>query len=336
MRVLLLGSHLGYNLEHYVKMALERLGCEVRFVGYRKFLGPLATPVRIVISRSKTARRFTGAFALRKFNNVTKHVGFEFEPELVLSIKGESVHSSTIRWLSQRLGTITALWYPDDPRYFDSLSKLIAPHYDFVFTSSKKFVSEYRDAGVDQVECLPFACEPSVHRPVILSQHEMETLACDICFVGTFSKKRGRVVQALEEGGFRVNVWGPYWRFFKRGRNVNGPAFGHDLVKIFNAAKIVLNIHDDNDLDFKPNMRVFEAAGCRSLLLSDRAFGLEEFFTPNEEIVCYYDEADLLKLANCYIQWSTEGAAIAAKGHERAYRDHTYDQRIGTILKVVS
>jgi spore maturation protein CgeB len=335
LKILLLGSHLGYNLEHYVKMALEKLGSQVEFVGYRDSLGPLETPVRVAISRSRMAREFLEPFVLRTFNERAKRVGGEFSPELVLAIKGEALLPKTLKWFSHCLGVITALWCPDDPRYFHSLSKLIAPAYDFVFTSSERFVSVYRGIGAGHVEHLPFACEPSVHRPVALSNREKEALACDVCFVGAYSRKRAVLIRALERGGFRVNVWGPYWRYFMPGRNVRGPLFGHKMVRVFNAAKLVLNVHTDTDTDFKPNMRIFEAAGCRSLVLTDDALGLRNLFKPNEEIVCYSNKDDLLREVTHYTQSGNESATIATKGQERAYRDHTYERRMGELLTFV-
>ncbi len=335
LRILILGSHLGYNLEHYVKMALERLGYQVRFLGYREFLGRFAIPLRMLITRSERARELIEPFALRKFNETVESVGSEFAPELVLSIKGETVPPRTVDRFSRKLGAITALWCPDDPRYFHSLSKIIAPAYDFVFTPSQRFMQEYQDAGVQNVGCLPFGCDPGVHRPVSLSDQDVQCLATDICFVGTFSRRRARMIKALERTGFKVKVWGPYWRYVRGGRNFRGPVLGHTIARIFSAAKIVLNVHEEMDVAFKPNMRTFEATGCRTLLLSDRAFGLERFFTPHEELVCYSDETELVKLAGHYLNSPTERTIMAEKGQRRAYRDHTYDQRLEGMLKII-
>jgi spore maturation protein CgeB len=336
VQVLLLGSHLGYNLEYYVKAALERLGCDVKFVGYREYIGRLATPVRFAISRSARTRQIIEPLALRKFNEVAKRIAVGFSPQVCIVIKGEAVLPEAIDWFSQQLGAITALWYPDDPRYFQSLSKLIAPYYDFVFTSSERFVSTYRDIGVDHVRHLPFACEPDVHRPITLSPDERERLACDICFVGTFSRRRARIIQALETARFRVNVWGSYWRYFKWGANVKGPISGPEMVRVFNAAKIVLNVHDPSDLSFKPNMRVFEATGCQSFLLTDRALGLDTCFDEPEEVTCYDDDSDLVQQSKSFLESPSERASIAQRAHERAYKEHTYDQRIDQVLRTVA
>jgi spore maturation protein CgeB len=289
----------------------------------------------MIISRSHTARQFLEPFALRKFNEIAKRIGVEFSPELVLAVKGEAVLPKTLNWFSRNLGAKTALWCPDDPRYFHSLSKLVAPSYDFVFTASERFVSEYHSIGAGHVGHLPFACEPSVHRPVALSNREKEALACDVCFVGAYSRRRAVLIRALEKGGFKVNVWGPYWRYFRPGKNVRGPLFGHKMVTVFNAAKVVLNVHTETDRDFKPNMRIFEATGCQSLVLTDDAFGLRNLFKLGEEIVCYNNTADLLQEVSRHVKSGIESATIATKGHERAYRDHTYEERIGDLLAFV-
>jgi spore maturation protein CgeB len=108
------------------------------------------------------------------------------------------------------------------------------------------------------------------------------------------------------------------------------------VAKIYNAAKVGLNIHDESDLVCKPNMRVFEVPGCGSLLMTDKALGIERFFNPGKEILCYADEAELIELVSYYLDSPAESATIAARAHERAYRDHTYDHRLEKVLDTVS
>jgi spore maturation protein CgeB len=186
------------------------------------------------------------------------------------------------------------------------------------------------------VEFLPFACEPSIHRQISLTRLDIERFGCDVSFVGTFSKRRARGISALEAKGFKVKVWGPYWRYFSPGRNINGPVAGENLTKIFNASKIVLNIHNESDLNLKANMRVFEAAGCSSLLLTDNTIELERLFIPGKELICYDTESEMVELANYFVKSRDEGVYVARRGNDRAYRDHTYDQRIEKILQTVN
>lgn len=336
MRVLLLGSHKNYNLEHYASLGLKTLGCEVAFLGYREFLGSLSTMKRMIITRSNFSRRLASKYGVGKFNNATKLLASQFRPDLVLVIKGEALLPDTLHWFSEKLKTKTALWYPDDPRYFDSLSKIVSPYYSFIFTPAMRFVDEYRKVGAKHAEFLPFACEPSIHRRIPLSQGDIEKFGCDISFVGTFSWTRAKAIAALEAKGFRIKVWGAYWRYFKPRRNISGPVSGRVLTKIFNASKIVLNVHQGSDLKLKANMRVFEAAGCGSLLLTDNAPIVERHFIPGREVVCFANEGEMVELASTFLESRNDGNEVSSRANDRAYKDHTYTQRIGEILQTVN
>ncbi|MEM0126274.1 MAG: DUF3880 domain-containing protein [Candidatus Bathyarchaeia archaeon] len=215
MKVLLLGSHMNYNLEHYVYMNLVRLGHDARFYGYKEKLERLANPVRMAITRSKMARDIANMLWLNKVNEEIKEVAVKFRPDLILSIKGEAVKPSTVEWVKRELNAKTALWYPDDPRFFNSLVKHIAPSYDSVFTASEKMISAYKELGCKNVHFLPFACEPTVHKKVKLNEEKRRKYEADVVFVGTYTRRRARFINALENAGIMVKVYGPYWKYFK-------------------------------------------------------------------------------------------------------------------------
>ncbi len=289
----------------------------------------------MALSRSKYAQRLAMPLGLRKFNEKVKALGTDVMPDLVVSIKGEAILPETVDWFRNDIGCKTALWYPDDPRYFRSLSAMIAPHYDFVFTAARSFVNIYRDNGVTRCFYLPFGCEPSIHKPIRLSEREQTTLSSDICFVGTYSQKRDRIIQRLLKEGLRVSVWGPFWRYFRKGKSFHEAVAGPQIARVYGAAKLVLNVHDDGDIGIKANMRTFEVAGCNSLLVSDNPHELEEHFDLRTEVVGYDSGAQLVERARDFLAASERRSEFAHHAHEHAYREHTYDQRIGLLLKVV-
>ncbi|RLE53685.1 MAG: hypothetical protein DRJ26_03100, partial [Candidatus Methanomethylicota archaeon] len=159
---------MNYNLEHYVYINLLKLGHEVKFHGYKDRLGKLANFVRMTITRFKPARDLANVIWLNHINEEIKNIAKKFSPDLILTIKGEWVRPKTIEWLKKELGAKTALWYPDDPRFFGSLVRYIAPEYDYVFTASKNAISRYKELGIKHVYRLPFGCEPTVHRRINL------------------------------------------------------------------------------------------------------------------------------------------------------------------------
>ena len=335
MKILLLGSHMNYNLEQYVYMNLVKLGHEVRFYGYKERLGKFANPIRMAITRSKLIRDLANVFWLNRINNEIKRIAETFYPDLVLSIKGEAVKPKTIEWIREELGAKTALWYPDDPRFFNSLVKYIAPSYDHVFTASEKAIDMYKDIGCEKVHFLPFACEPTVHRKLNLSDGISKTNNLDVVFVGTYTRRRARLIKALEKAGIKVKVYGPYWRYFMRSNNVRDGIYGPEMVKVFNSAKIVLNIHVEDDLPYKVNMRTFEATGCGSFLLTDYAYGIEKLFKVGEELVSYNDADELVELVKYYLEDKEERMTISEKAQKKTYYRHTYGQRIVHLLSLV-
>jgi spore maturation protein CgeB len=335
MKILLLGSHLNYNLEHYVYTNLVKLGHELKFYGYKEKLSMLANPIRMAITRSKFVRDVTNIFWLNRINDEIKEVAKNFCPELVLSIKGEAVKPDTIEWIRDELGAKAALWYPDDPRFFHSLVKYIAPSYDYVFTASEKAISMYKEIGCEKVHFLPFACEPTVHKKSNLHDEKGVSNNLDVVFVGTYTQRRSKLIKALERAGVNVEVYGPYWGLFKRGDNVHDGVYGPEMVRVFNAAKMVLNVHVDDDLPYKVNMRVFEATGCGTLLLTDEPYSLEKHFNIGSEIVVYGDESELIRAAKHYLNNNEEREDIGSRAQSRAYREHTYEGRVKSLLGVV-
>jgi|YelNatPaOPRAMG01_1025707.scaffolds.fasta_scaffold01671_24 spore maturation protein CgeB len=335
MRVLLLGSHMNYNLEHYVYMNLVKLGHEVKFYGYKEKLSRLANPIRMAATRSKPIRDLANLFWLSKINDEIKRVAEAFHPDLVLSIKGEAVKPKTIEWIKDELGAKTALWYPDDPRFFNSLVRYIAPSYDHVFTASEKAIGMYKKIGCDKVHFLPFACEPTVHKKSSSSDERSTLNNLDVVFVGTYTQRRSKLIKALERARIKVEVYGPYWKYFKRGSNVHGSVYGPEMVKVFNSAKIVLNIHVEDDLPYKVNMRVFEATGCGTLLLTDEPYGLEKHFNIGSEIVVYNSESELIRATKHYLNNNEEREDIGSRAQSRAYKEHTYEERVKSLLGVI-
>ncbi|MEM3907052.1 MAG: glycosyltransferase [Nitrososphaerota archaeon] len=326
---------MNYNLEHYVYMNLKRLGCEVEFYGYGERIGKLTNIVRMVTTRSKSIRRISNLIWFNEINEEIKKLATKLRPDLILSIKGESIKPETVEWMKDELSAKTALWYPDDPRFFNSLVKHIAPAYDYVFTASERMIPAYKEFGCKNVHFLPFACEPVIHKKVKLNEEERRKYESDVIFVGTYTRRRAQFINALENAGIMVKVYGPYWKYFKHGNNVDNGIYGPEMVKAFNAAKIVLNVHIEDDVPYKVNMRAFEATGSGSFLLTDKTYGIEKMFDLNEEVVAYEGEEELVELAKYSIDSEDEREEIAYKAQEKAYRKHAYESRVNRILESI-
>ena len=316
-----------YNLEQYTYNALKRMSLNVGFAGYADILDLKGLELmRMLATRSFLLRGASTPFWLRKVNEVYQRKIDELRPDLLISLKGESLLPSTIKNARSNFGVKTCLWYPDDPRFFNSLAKHIAPHYDAIYTYSNKAIELYKSAGIDKVSRLPFACDPEIHRaPEVERERNGRAV-----FVGTFSYKRYRFIRKLLKNGLPVDIVGPYWNRFIGKKVISNGVYGKHMADLFQRYSVCINIHQN--LDYGPNMRTFEVAGSAGFLLSDDSEDIAKFFAAGKEIVLYRDINDATDKIKMTLKGEIDINTISRNAYRRCQSEHTYDERIRRLL----
>ena len=99
---------------------------------------------------------------------------------------------------------------------------------------------------------------------------------------------------------------------------------------------MTLNHHIDMADGYANNMRLFEATGFGTLLLTDWKVNLGEMFEPGREVVTYRTAAECAELIGYYVEHDAERDAIARAGQRRTLREHSYDQRMQELVDVVA
>ena len=100
-------------------------------------------------------------------------------------------------------------------------------------------------------------------------------------------------------------------------------------------SKVVLNIHGDNSPSSATNMRLFEATGVGTCLLTDWKENLHDLFEPEVEVVTYRTTEECIEKVNYLLENDTERKAIAAAGQRRTLKDHTVKQRVEQIDEII-
>ena len=189
----------------------------------------------------------------------------------------------------------------------------LATLFDVIFLAQREYIESFKKRGIKNVHWLPLACDPEIH-----SRYEVPK-GFDIGFAGsiTDSPAHERRKLLLESLGseFDVNV-----------RRV----FLTEMAEHFSSGKIVFNNAIKNDL----NMRVFEALCSGSMLLTDDAEGLSEFFTDGKELALYNDE-NIIERARYYLGHEEERERIAKAGREKVLAAHTYAHRVEQIIEIM-
>lgn len=105
-----------------------------------------------------------------------------------------------------------------------------------------------------------------------------------------------------------------------------------EMPAVFKNSKINLNITLRSIKTGIP-LRALDIMGSGGFLLTNYQPELVEFFEPDVDFVFYNDYQDLLEKVDYYLGHERERQEIAANGFEKACREHTYQKRIGEMLR---
>ncbi len=198
--------------------------------------------------------------------------------------------------------------------------------FDLLLTSFPHFVERFRSLGI-AAEYFRIGFDERV----LGRLGDAPTDEYDTVFVGSLNRTQHRggnnaLAQAAET--MPVDFWGLGVGTWSEGsairRAYHGEAWGLEMFRILRGARVVLNRHIDVAAGNANNMRLYEATGVGSMLLTDAKSNLAELFTPGEEVVTYVDAEDLVEKARYYLEHDDERRAIAAAGQSRTLREHTY------------
>lgn len=221
---------------------------------------------------------------------------------------------------------------------------------DVVLTCVEYIRSIYGKLGFRSV-LLPFAFDRRVYDKV---QSEKDVLN-QVCFAGTISDNVHRDRKALlmdfiaakipfslhisnlGKGKFcisraqiralkdrRLDDFFDY--FLLQSHNLGG-VYGRDMFKTLGSSSIQLNIHGDNSLQ-AGNMRLYEATGMGSLLLTDWKSNIADIFDPEKEIVTFRNNAEAIEKATYFLNHPKEAQAIAKNAQARTFSQYSAESRV--------
>lgn len=108
---------------------------------------------------------------------------------------------------------------------------------------------------------------------------------------------------------------------------VHPPRFGLTMYDLIRRSKICLNIHMDRSCGSACNMRLFEATGMGTCLMTDTASNMRDLFEPDREVVTFESMEECIEKRNYLRDHEEARRQIALAGQKRTLRDHTMDRR---------
>jgi hypothetical protein len=211
--------------------------------------------------------------------------------------------------------------------------------YDLVLTSFPHFVDRFRAAGI-RSEYLRLGFDPRV-----LDRLEREGATRGrhgAVFVGALNRGQHRAGNELLERAARrvpIDFWGYRAGAWPKGSPLrtcyHGEAWGIDMFRVLYESRIAVNRHIGVAEAYANNMRLYEATGVGTLLLTDAKQNLPELFRPGGEVVTYRSEDELVEAVEHYLGAEDERVSIARAGQERTLREHTYARRMEELLRIL-
>ncbi|GAK51714.1 hypothetical protein U14_02959 [Candidatus Moduliflexus flocculans] len=116
---------------------------------------------------------------------------------------------------------------------------------------------------------------------------------------------------------------------------IHASVFGRQMFGTLRQSLATLNHHGDLRWNSACNMRLFEATGMGTCLLTDWKANLSELFEPDSEVVTYRSVEECQEKAKWLLNHPAKAAEIARAGQSRTLREHTFAHRAEQLHSII-
>ena len=338
LRITVIGPMYGGSLPiaRYVVHALEALGHVVSWIDHSVFysgyqsLGTLRDP-RL---RQTVQGRFSDILGVASLAHLAEDL-----PDVVLALSQSPLSMAVLDQL-RRKHVLTAMWFVENYRHFTYWQQLAAGYDCWFVMQQQTCVDDFKHAGARYVSYLPLAADPTVHKPMALSDEERAEFEADVSFVGAGYFNRRQLFPFLMTPEWSLKIWGNEWEnagaldavLQRDGARIDTAT----SVKVFNATAVNINLHSYTGEGFDPegdgvNPRTFELAACGAFQLVDHRTLLPELFGPS--MLGVIDQPDALAPAvRRFLHEPEARRSMAEQSRTHVLAHHTYRHRMATLL----
>lgn len=206
--------------------------------------------------------------------------------------------------------------------------------YDLMVSSWPPIVAYFRSEGQD-AEPLRLGFDPRV-----LERLTVEPPCYDVTFVGGFAPSHTDripwLTRLLEDVDIDIFAYGI--ESTPTGSPIRdhhrGQAWGRRMYETLQRSRITLNRHARIDVrgsvvtSLANNMRLYEATGVGTCLITEDRDNLPELLETGREVVTYQNDAECVEKIQYYLAHPTERVVLARAGQQRTLREHTYPERM--------
>jgi spore maturation protein CgeB len=207
--------------------------------------------------------------------------------------------------------------------------------YDLILSSFPHFVEQFNREGLAS-EYFNLGFEPRLLAYLKKEESQYQTV-----FVGGLTAQHMERIRLLSQisTAHLVDLWGYGIDTLEPKSplhaSYHGQAWGLDMYNILYNSNIALNNHINVAGAFANNMRLYEATGVGTLLITDYKDNLHTLFEPGSEVIAYSSAEECVELVAYYLAHEEERQAIARAGQQRTLQEHSYLQRMQELVNVI-
>lgn len=255
----------------------------------------------------------------------------EMRPDVIINQTTSVIDADTMRLMKANDRTLVVQQGVALPNGAD-----VSP-YDFGVSMLPWVVDRFREQGI-QGEQVHLAFETSV----LDRLGPAPAKDIEVSFVGNIAASHGTRIKLLEQIAerFPIALWLPSLSGLPADSPLRkyhrGQAWGRGMYDVLRRSRIVWNSHIDDARDFAGNMRLFEATGVGSFLMTDNKSNLATLFRPGEDVAAYDSVDDCLRGIEHFLKNDGDREEIARRGQATTLGQHSYRQRTEQILGLVA
>ena len=232
-----------------------------------------------------------------------------------------------------------------EPRVLEKIDTEARPSVDFAFLGSVVKRTQFHEMRekllVKLVEATDLQLASDV--PRLALSRRLRTMASARAYDAVRAAERAgvprRVLGALPVAG-KVLRWRerppqPKNINPKLAARARPPVYGLEMFQQLHDCKVALNTHIDISPVSASNLRLFEATGVGTCLLTDWKENIHQLFSPDAEVVTYRDASECVEKVRYLLAHESERRSIAAAGQRRTLRDHTFKQRAAQLDEII-
>lgn len=252
-----------------------------------------------------------------------------YRPDVILFVLMHyEVWTETLDILKLGLNATLIHWATDDSWKYRQFSHYLAPHFDIHATTCHGAVVASRRDGLRNVMQTQWAASTSTLQEPLAA----EQCCYPVTFIGSNYGNRAAWIDALRARGVGVTCFGHGWP--------GGAVSAERIPEIIRNSVVSLNFGDSGVVwngwiparSRQIKARVFEVPGSGGFLLTEPAEDLNRYFAIGREIETFASLDELVSKIKHYLDHPSKRSEIAAAGHLRVRREHTYEERFKNLV----